>query len=221
MTGYQSSKTSRTVFDRRKIMITIATVALLVITCSCNGSSPEGTQPASQPTQTSPAQPTHTSPAQPTRTPPAPPNPEPTTDPNAGIWNTIKGMWSGCPADVGGGQFLDICPTGQDFPIGPFITLYLPPSCNIGEACGVYVKGAFSSEFIAFELTLEGYIQGRAQFYADSGTGMYEGLDRTLYISLLGGQLSIEESLGENYLLSPGCNPLILDEFGCMDMMPG
>ena len=72
-----------------------------------------------------------------------------------------------------------------------------------------------------FELTLEGFIQGRAQFHADSGTGMYEGLDRTLYIDLRQGQLNVEESEGETYILSPGCNPVIGDNFGCLDTMPG
>ena len=214
MTRYQSITTSRTRFDRRKILLTLAAMALLAITCTCGGLSLDGLQATSQPTLPN-------SPAEPTGTPHAPPNAEPTVDPDIGIWNSIEGMWSGCPADTGGGLFLDICPTDQDFPLGPFITLYLPPSCNVGEACGVYIKGYFSSEFVAFELTLEGYIQGRAQFYADSGTGMYEGLDRTLYIDVRGDQLNVEESAGESYLLSPGCNPLIVEGFECMDTMPG
>jgi hypothetical protein len=186
-------------------------MALLAIACISGGLSTDESPPASQPTRTE-------SRAAPTDAPPGPPASEPTIDSGLGIWNVINGMWSGCPADAGGGLFLDICPTS---PQGPFLTLYLPPSCNVGQTCGVYIKGTFSSEFISFELTLERYIQGRAQFYADSGTGMYEGLDRTLYIDLRDGQLNIEETTGESYLLSPGCNPLIGDNFGCLHTMPG
>lgn len=214
MMRVQPIKRTRPRAERRTILLAFATLALLAIACGGGGLLPDTPTPSSQPIPPGP-------PAETTDAPPEPPTAAPPVDPGSGIWNNINGMWSGCPADAGAGLFLDICPTDQTFPVGPFITLYLPPSCNVGEACGVYIKGAFSSEFIPFELTLEGYIQGRAQFHADSGTGMYEGLDRTLYIDLRQGQLNVEESTGETYMLSPGCNPVISDAFGCLDTMPG
>ena len=140
-----------------------------------------------------------------------------TSDPLADFWQSIAGMWSGCPADAGGGLFLDICQVGPSgYPIGPFITLHLPPSCNVGESCGVYVKGAFESEFILFTLTLQEVTASSATFYADSGDGMYSGLDRTMVVELVSGQLFIVESEGERYYLSPGCNQIIADNFQCI-----
>lgn len=207
----QAIQTYRTRAKRRALLLALATVVLLAVACINGGTPTDEAQPPSRPTQT-------TAPARPTSTT-APVRP--TTDPDIAIYNTIDGMWSGCPADAGGGLFLDICPEGRGLATGPFITLYLPPTCSIGEACGVYIKGAFQSEFIPFELTLEGFVQGRAQFYADSGTGMYAGLSRTLYLSVIGGQLNVEESTGETYLLSPGCNPVINANFTCMTTMPG
>jgi len=211
MTHTRPISTSRRGAKHRALFLSLATVVLLAVACLNNGTPTDEAQPPSRPTQT-------TAPARPTTTT-APVRP--TTDPNIAIYNTISGMWSGCPADAGGGLFLDICPTGRGFVTGPFITLYLPPTCSIGQACGVYIKGAFESEFIPFELTLQGFVQGRAQFYADPGSGMYAGLDRTVYLSVVGGQLNVEESTGETYLLSPGCNPVIDANFTCMTTMPG
>jgi hypothetical protein len=126
-------------------------------------------------------------------------------------------MWSGCPADAGGGIFLDICSLGSSgFPIGPFITLSLPPNCNVGDVCGLYVKGAFESEYIPFELTLQALTANSATFYADPGSGMFSGLDRTMEVTLSNGQLFIVESEGESYYLSAGCNPIIDSSFQCL-----
>jgi hypothetical protein len=205
----RSIPASRT--KRHAMLLSLAAVVILAVACINGGTPTDEAAPPSRPTQT-------TAPARPTATTAAV---RPTTDPGMAIYNTISGMWSGCPADAGGGLFLDICPTGRDFVTGPFITLYLPPTCNIGEGCGVYIKGAFESEFIPFELTLQGFVQGRAEFYADPGSGMYAGLDRTIYLSVSGGQLTVEETTGETYILSPGCNQVINDNFTCMTSMPG
>jgi hypothetical protein len=203
--------TSRVVAKRRALLLALTTLVLLVVAC-INGDTPtDEPELPSRPTRT-------TAPARPTVTT-APVRP--TTDPNLVLYNNVSGLWSGCPADAGGGLFLDICPEGRGLATGPFITLYLPPTCSIGQACGVYIKGAFQSEFIPFELTLQGFVQGRAEFYADPGGGMYAGLDRTIYLSVIGGQLEVIESTGETYMLSPGCNPVINANFTCMTTMPG
>ena len=45
---------------------------------------------------------------------------------------------------------------------------------------------------------------------------MFSGLDRTMDVTLINGQVFIVESEGESYYLSAGCNPIIVDNFQCL-----
>lgn len=212
------SETSHLPLTRSRIAnhrtgLALAALALLAVTCTCGQFLPEGVPPV-LPSEEVPA-------SQPPVSPTESLVEVPTEDPQAALWAEVAGMWSGCPADTGGGLFLDICTLTDDgYPLGPFVTLFLEPVCDIGQVCGLYIKGAFDSEFIPFDITLEGFDGDNVLLFADPGSGMFSGLELSISIHREGDQLISEESNGETLHLSQGCNPIIEDAFPCMETMP-
>jgi hypothetical protein len=130
-------------------------------------------------------------------------------------------MWSGCPQTAGAGIFAEPCalqPGG--YPLGNFLTMYLLPTCSIGDMCGSYVKGRFDSEFILFHLTLVDIIGDTVYMYGEPSAEMFAGMEMDVEISRAGPNLSVVESNGESYTIPPGCDPVISDAFRCWDTVP-
>jgi hypothetical protein len=108
--------------------------------------------------------------------------------------------------------------------LGPFVTLYLQPTCVIGQHCGNYVKGAFESEFILMKLTLIGIDGSTIWMHADAGSGMFAWASTDVKIERVGGNVRITEvaGAGDIVLLPPGCDPKIKTEttIGCYEHVP-
>ncbi len=130
-------------------------------------------------------------------------------------------MWSGCPTTAGADVFAGACtlqPGG--YPLGNFLTMFLLPSCSVGEMCGSYVKGRFDSEFILYHLTLIEIQGSKVIMFGDAGGGMFEGMDMDVEIERVGPNLRVADTFGESYILPPGCDPVIDTAFQCWDTVP-
>ncbi|NIS80762.1 MAG: hypothetical protein GTO14_11260 [Anaerolineales bacterium] len=166
--------------------------------------------------------------AQPTKPPPidteapmpnsSPIPPTPTQKPSP--WERVSGTWSGCLT-----SFPPSSPdtlTACTDPRGSFITLYMLPTCAVGEHCGNYVKGAFESEFILLKLTLLEFEGDKIKMYGDAGTGMFEWASTDVEIERVGAEVLISEATGESYFLPSGCDPIIDQQttIGCYEYLP-
>jgi hypothetical protein len=194
--------------------------AMLIAALACSlfpppAATPQGPQATEPPATQAPPLPA-------TQPPPPPPTAvPPTAEPTASVLAQVSGMWSGCPPQAGTNVMVQPCTLTQGgYPQGNFLTLFILPSCSIDQPCGKYIKGRFESEFIPFLLIFKGVSGSEALFYGDSGTGMFEGMDRDIEVELAGGRVRIAESTGESYLLPPGCDPIIDSNFRCIDDVP-
>jgi hypothetical protein len=205
----------------------IPTVLLLAaLACEFPGSTPAPAEPeASDTPSPNTATPTETF-AAPTDTatlaPPtptdtlAPPSATSTTSP----WVFVSGTWSGCVISSGPPTTTGPCASA----LGPFVTLYLQPTCVIGQHCGNYVKGAFESEFILLKLTLIGIDGSTIWMHADAGSGMFASSSTDVKIERVGSNVRITEVAGSGdiILLPPGCDPKIKTQtsIGCYEHVP-
>ena len=209
---------NRSTMSLRKKRITrrwlpiLGLISVLIVACTCSDILPlPATPPPSGP-------PTNT-------LPPGGEPPTVTTDPGPpptpAVWDEISGMWSGCPPTADADVFAEPCshePGG--YPLGNFLTMYLLPSCSVGEMCGSYVKGRFDSEFILYHLTLLDIVGDTAYFFGDPGEGMFEGMEMDVEISRVGPNLYVADTFGESYIIPPGCDPIIDSAFRCWDTVP-
>ncbi len=146
----------------------------------------------------------------------APPSATSTTSP----WVFVSGTWSGCVTSSGPPTTTGPCASA----LGPFVTLYLQPTCVIGQHCGNYVKGAFESEYILMKLTLIGINGSTIWMHADAGSGMYASSSTDVKIERVGANVRITEiaGAGDVVLLPPGCDAKIQTQttIGCSEHVP-
>lgn len=149
------------------------------------------------------------------------PLPPATSEPGPSTWDGIAGMWSGCPQIAGADVFAEPCELQLGgYPLGNFLTMYLLPTCSIGDMCGSYVKGRFDSEFILYHLTLVDIIGDTVYMFGDPSAEMFAGMEMDVEISRVGPNLRVADSRGESYTIPPGCDPVISDAFRCWDTVP-
>ncbi len=146
----------------------------------------------------------------------APPSATPTTSP----WVFVSGTWSGCVISSGPPTTTGPCSSA----LGPFVTLYLQPTCVIGQHCGNYVKGAFESEFILLKLSLIGINGSTIWMHAEAVSGMFSWASTDVKIERVGANVRITEVAGSGdiVLLPPGCDSKIQTQttIGCYEHVP-
>lgn len=189
-------------------------VALLLTALACGF--PDSEPPDSTPILTLP--PETLLPKPPSTESPSPS--PPITKPTAAVWSKVSGTWSGCPPAISSGLPTIVAACTQ--PIGPFLTLYLLPSCEVGELCGNYIKAAFDSEFIRLQLTLLEIDGSVVRMYGDAGSDMFAWASTEVEIELAGDDVLIHEAAGESYVLPPGCDAVIASNatIGCFEHVP-
>lgn len=150
---------------------------------------------------------------------PEPSPPPPTVTPTVSVWETISGTWSGCLVSKPSSGLNDLVACTE--PVGSFVTLYLLPSCDLGQLCGNYIKGTFDSEYILFKLTLNEIQGAQAWMYGDAGTGMFSWASTDLVIERSVDELILTEASGEGFVLFPGCDPVIQQyvTVGCFEQI--
>lgn len=197
----------------------LAMISVLILSCTCSDWLPQ------MPTQQSPSA-THPPEGPPVTQPPEvvpdAPTTEPLLPPTPAVWEQISGMWSGCPQTAGADVFAEPCalqPGG--YPLGNFLTMYLLPTCSVGEMCGSYIKGRFDSEFILYHLTLVEIIGDTVYMFGDPPAGeMFAGMEMDVEISRAGPNLRVADSRGESYIIPSGCDPVIANAFQCWNTVP-
>ncbi len=205
----RSSRSTRIPLRSKRWHFALAVISVLLVSCMCTDLVPLPTsEPAPNPTSTTDS--------------PFEPPPENTEPPQTeATWEGISGMWSGCPTTAGADVFAGACtlqPGG--YPLGNFLTMFLLPSCSVGEMCGSYVKGRFDSEFILYHLTLIEIQGSKVIMFGDAGGGMFEGMNMDVEIERVGPNLRVADTFGESYILPPGCDPVIDTAFQCWDTVP-
>ena len=157
---------------------------------------------------------------------PVPPSPTATSIPatptlDLSGWFAVIGTWSGCVDDPD--PEVPYYATPCTTPSGNFVTLWIKPTCTIGEYCGNYVKGRFESEFILLKLTLLG-IQGSTVRMHGESSAMYP--DATTDVTIVregGNKVRITEKAGyKNILVLPrGCDSVIVENtgMGCLEYL--
>jgi hypothetical protein len=228
--GLKKWKDSSMSARRKPNRIHFITTALLLAALACDfpGDTPTPDKPAPDtatptkkivpPTETETlAPPTETE----TLAPPTatdtlePPTATSTTSP----WVFVSGTWSGCVTSSGPPVTTGACSSA----LGPFSTLYLKPTCVIGEHCGNFVKGAFESEFILLKLTLTG-ISGSTIYMHGQASGIFSWATTDIKIERVGANVRVTEVAGSGdvTLLPQGCDPIIQSQttIGCSQSVP-
>jgi hypothetical protein len=145
----------------------------------------------------------------------APPSATSTTSP----WVFVSGTWSGCVTSSGPPTVTGPCTSA----LGPFSTLYLQPTCLVGQHCGNFVKGAFESEFILLKLTLTG-ISGSTIYMHGQASGMFSWATTDVKIERVGANVRVTEVAGSGdvTILPQGCDPIIQSQttIGCYEHVP-
>jgi hypothetical protein len=150
---------------------------------------------------------------------PLPPSPTatplpPTATLDISGWFAVIGTWSGCVDDPEPG--VPYYATPCTAPSGNFVTLWIKPTCAIGEYCGNYVKARFESEFILLKLTLIG-IHGPTVWMHGAASGMFASASTDVTIVREGGnKVRITEKAGDKYIhvLPRGCDSVIVENTG-------
>jgi hypothetical protein len=204
-----SAQSTSTPLRSKRWQFALAVISVLLVSCMCTDLVPLPTsEPSPLPTSTT--------------APPIEPPPEGTEPPQTeSTWDGISGMWSGCPQTAGADVFAEACtlePGG--YPLGNFLTMFLLPTCSVGEMCGSYVKGRFDSEFILYHLTLIEIQGDKVIMFGDAGGGMFEGMNMDVEIERVGPNLRVADTFGESYILPPGCDTVIDTAFQCWDTVP-
>jgi hypothetical protein len=103
---------------------------------------------------------------------------------------------------------------------GPFVTIYLEPTCEAGQACGSYVNGAFEGEYVLYTLTLLELADPRARTSAESEFS--SDLNTTVEITRVARDFQIASAYGGSYRLARICDPVIEANttIGCSDYVP-
>ncbi|MEJ2551533.1 MAG: hypothetical protein P8Z42_00950 [Anaerolineales bacterium] len=212
---------------RSRILPLIPTILLLAaLACDFPGSTPTQAEPEASNTQApNTATATETVAAATETATPEPPTPTDTLAPPSATsttspWVFVSGTWSGCVISSGPPTTTGPCSSA----LGPFVTLYLQPTCLIGQHCGNYVKGAFESEFIRMKLTLIGIDGSTIWMHADAGSGMFSWASTDVKIERVGANVRVTEIAGSGdiVLLPPGCDSKIQTQttIGCSEHVP-
>lgn len=215
-------------FPRRLPKQSVSLLLIFIATISCG--LPEAIRQATEPSEVPESLSTSPTPLPPTNTflpptdtsipvpPSETPTPEPQTaspTPTISPWIFLSGMWSGCLEGTPPSSYTILKQCSG--PTGNFVTLYLTPTCLIGNVCGTYVKGRFESEAITFKLEFQG-IQGSVIYmYADAGSGMFSWASTNIEIEMVGANPVLREAAGEGYTFLGGCDPVIANNvtWGC------
>jgi hypothetical protein len=181
------------------------------------------TEPAAVDTAT----PTEIEPIPTTTLTPIPPSPTATPIPPTDTldisgWFNVVGTWSGCADDEEPGVPYATIPCSG--PSGRFVTLWIKPTCTIGEYCGNYVKGMFESEYIRLKLTLIGLKGPVVWMHGVSSSPIYSYADTDVAIQREGGsRVRITEKAGDKwiYILRPRCDSVIVESttIGCFEYL--
>jgi hypothetical protein len=170
---------------------------------------------------------TATEPAPTATVSPVPPSPTPTPIPPTDTldisgWFNVIGTWSGCAEDPEPGVPYSVVPCSA--PSGGFVTLWIKPTCTVGQYCGNYVRAMFESEFIRLKLTLLG-IQGPVvRMRGESSSPTYSSSNTDVAIERVGGnRVRIAEKAGNQYIfvLPRGCDQIIQANttIGCFEYL--
>ncbi len=169
------------------------------------------------------AEPTYTATSSPI--PPSPTaTPLPATDTlDLSGWFAVIGTWSGCVDDLEPGVPYLATPCTAPPPSSNFVTLWIKPTCTIGEYCGNYVKGRFESEYIRLKLTLLG-IQGPTVWMHGEADAMFPEASTDVAIVREGGnRVRITEKAAYKYIyvLLRGCDSVIVEYtgIGCFEYL--
>jgi hypothetical protein len=128
------------------------------------------------------------------------------------LWSNLSGTWSACVSSA----TAPACEEAR----GPFVTVYLEPTCEVGQACGSYVNGAFESEYVLYTLTLLELAGPIARMSAESD--FRSDLNTTVEITRVARDLQLTPASGGSYRLANRCDPIIVANttIGCSEYVP-
>jgi hypothetical protein len=226
----------------RHLYASLASLFILLAAASCNLPTKEPirtgiphaeTATLRRPTRTEKPAPEETpiptvtpTPLPPPATPTSTITPTATISPTATIdisgWLNIIGTWSGCVSSASAG--VPSAALACAGPSGMFATLYVKPTCVIGQWCGNLVTAAFESEYVLLKLTLLGIQGSKVWMHGTSSSPIYASANTDLSIEREGGKVRVTEQAGQQLILilPPGCDQVIQANttIGCYEHIP-
>jgi hypothetical protein len=205
-----------TVISTKRCFLFMVLLATLIMAAACTPAGGEQPRPG-PPDRPAGEQPPAADPGEPPAAPDEdeePPGEAPGEAPESepSFWSNLSGTWSACVSSA----TAPACDEAR----GPFVTVYLEPTCEVGQACGSYVNGAFESEFVLYRLTLLELADPIARMSAESD--FRSDLNTTVEITRVGRDLQLTPASGGSYRLARICDPVIVANttIGCSEYVP-